>query len=84
MLREEAFTTDAKTIRVMTAFMLRGPSTDRTAQNFQPDLVIWRGNAYVVRTLEDFSQFGAGMVIAECSSINYVDNAPSAAPLPGF
>src|ERR1700678_1813650 len=81
MLREEAFTSATKTIRVMTTFMLRGPSKDPTMQNFQPDLVLWRGDSYIVRTLEDFSRYGAGMIIAECSSIDYVDNAPHAPPL---
>lgn len=81
MLREEAFTSATKTIRVMTTFMLRGPSRDPTMQNFQPDLVVWRGDSYIVRTIDDFSRYGAGMIIAECSSIDYVENAPSAPPL---
>ena len=78
MLREEAFSLAEKTIRVMTSFMLRGPSKDPTLQNFQPDIVVWRGNSYIVRTIDDYSRFGAGIVIADCSSIDYVDAAPRA------
>ena len=81
MLRVEAFSIAEKTIRVTTTFMLRGPSKDVTMQNFQPDIVIWKGDSYVVRALDDFSQYGAGMVTAECSSIDYVDSPPSAPPV---
>lgn len=82
MLREDAFTYAQKTIRVTTSFPLRGPSKDSTAQNFQPDIVTWRGDSYIVRTIEDFSKYGPfGMVTAECSSIDYVENAPHAPPL---
>lgn len=78
MLREEAFTTDQKTIQVITTFKLRGPAKDKyTQQNYQPDIVVWNGDNYLVRTLQDYSKYGAGMVVAECSSIDYVDNAPS-------
>lgn len=78
LLREEAFTTDQKTINVITTFMLRGPSKDKwTGQIYQPDIVVWRGDNYIVRTLQDYSQFGAGMVVAECTSIDYVENAPT-------
>jgi hypothetical protein len=76
MLREEAFTAGQNTIQVITAFMLRGPSRDGwTGQNFQPDIVVWKGGKYIVRVLSDYSQYGAGMVVAECSSIDYVENA---------
>lgn len=82
ILREEAFTTDEKAIRVTTSFMLRGPSKDPTMQNFQPDIIMWRGNSYIVRTIADFSKYGPfGMITAECSSIDYVENAPRAPPL---
>lgn len=78
MLREEAFSVAEKTIRVTTSFILRGPSKDKTLQNYQPDLVLWRGDAYIVRTIGDFSQYGRGMMTAECSSIDYVETTPIA------
>src|SRR5579871_6678910 len=65
--REDAFQTEAKTITVVTAFLLRGPSTNPAGQNFQPDIVVWRGDSYVVRSLNDYSRYGAGLVEAECS-----------------
>lgn len=76
LLREEAFETGANTIRVITTFRLRGVS-QAVGQNYQPDLVVWKGNSFIVRTVEDYTQYGAGMVVAECSSIDFVDQAPT-------
>jgi hypothetical protein len=78
IVRAEAYSTRAAAIRVTTTFMLRGPSKDVTNQNFQPDIVIWKGGSFEVATLDDFSQYGAGMVTVECVAIDYVPNAPSA------
>lgn len=77
LLREEAFQTNDKTIRVLTSFRLRGPSKSAVLQNYQPDIIVWKGDNFVVRTLEDYTQYGAGMVDAECSSIDLVDQAPT-------
>lgn len=77
LLREEALQTQAKTIHVVTTFLLRGESRDAAGNSFQPDLVLWKGDYYLVRLLSDFSQYGAGMVEAECSSFDYRDLAPA-------
>lgn len=77
LLRQEAFQTEEKTIRVTTDFHLRAASKDETGQGYQPDIVIWNGDAYLVRVINDFSNYGRGMVTAECSSIDYVDEAPA-------
>lgn len=74
LMREEAFQTRTKTIKVYTNFMLRSASKAIT-QTYQPDLVLWKGDYYLVVTAEDFSQYGVGMVEAECSSVDYQDYA---------
>lgn len=84
LVREEAFQTQAKTIKVTTKFRLRGVSKDAGALNYQPDIVVWKGNNYLVRTVDDYTQYGAGMVEAECSSIDLVDQAPGEAAVEPF
>ena len=74
LLREEAFQTQSRAITIVTKFGLRGPSKDQgqtNAQLFQPDVVLWLGNHYQVRTIESFAQFGAGFVQADCIAIDY-------------
>lgn len=60
------------TIVVHTQFRLRGE-----APGVKPDLVIWHGNRYLVNKANDWSDFGAGFIMAECSSIDFVDQAGS-------
>ena len=73
LLREEAFETQGNTITVVTRFALRGPSKDQghSAQVFQPDVVLWEGNHYQVRIVNNYNQFGAGWVEAECIAVDY-------------
>jgi hypothetical protein len=84
LVREEAFQTQAKSITVTTTFQLRGPAKDGFGNTYQPDLVAWKGDNFIVRSVSDFSQYGAGMVQADCTSIDLVDQPPShttAAPI---
>jgi len=79
LVREEAFSTQTNTIKVITPFMLRGPSKDKARgarRNFQPDLIEWNGSFYVVSTIDNFGAFGQGMCSADCMSIDYTDDAP--------
>ena len=76
LLREQAFQAQAKSIQVVTTFRLRGASQSG-GQNYQPDLVIWKGDSYTVWTVEDYTQYGAGMVVAECMSQDFIDQAPT-------
>lgn len=81
LVREEAYQTETKTIKVITDFLLRGPTKDKSQPQgatvtFDPDIVIWRGDSYVVKSIDDYSQYGIGMVQAECASVDYVDQAP--------
>lgn len=75
LVREEGFQTQTKTIKVITPTLLRG-TAKYAGQKFDPDIVLWRGDYYVVRTVEDYSQYGVGMIEAECSSTDYVEQPP--------
>lgn len=63
---EQHFT---KSISVVTPFRLRGE-----ANGYQPDIVVWRGDNYLVKSLGDYSR--SGWVWAECESIDFLDNPP--------
>ena len=65
-----------KALSVVTVFRLRGASKEAQGYSFQPDLILWKGDYYIVQDLSDYSQFGAGMVQANCSTFDYVDQAP--------
>lgn len=80
LLREETFQVQAKTIRVCTTFRLRGVAEQANGASYQPDLVLWNGDFFVVRTIDDYTPYGAGMIEAECSSIDYQDEPPALGP----
>lgn len=69
--REQSFSAQDKTIRVITTFKLTGASKDIDQQDFQPDLIFWKNGYYIVDKVEDFSQYGAGIVSADCTAIDY-------------
>lgn len=54
-----------KTISVVTKFSLQGPSPD-----YNPDLIVWAGDTYVVRNIEDWSRYGRGYIRAVAGSID--------------
>lgn len=80
LVREEAYEAQLESILVITPFRLRGPSKDNQGNSFQPDIVLWNGNSFVVRTLKDWTSYGAGQVEAECISVDLVQLAPGEAP----
>lgn len=55
-------------INVVTRVQLRGP-----AAGGKPDVVVWRGDNYVVSQIEPYPQFGRGFVQARCESMDAVD-----------
>lgn len=59
-------------IEVHTKFLLRGVSS-----GFQPDIVVWNGDQFVVNKVHNYSKYGAGFVQADCSSMDHTDNPPS-------
>jgi hypothetical protein len=73
LARDDAYQTQAKAIRVITAARLRGASKqDSDGSVYQPDVISWKGDFYVVKSLDDYSQYGAGLVVAECVSLSFV------------
>lgn len=80
LAREDAYATQSKSIRVVTSFALRGPSKDRgpggQEVQYLPDVVVWGGDFYVPVSISDYSQFGAGFVEADCTSMDFVDQVP--------
>ena len=69
--RTHDFATGHKSIIVITDMTLR-PQT----LGFVPDLVTWRGNNYLVQTLDDFTNLGRGFVQAFCTSQDLQDAPP--------
>lgn len=66
-----------RNISVVTQFRLRGPAIGKGGQNFQPDLIKWQGDHYVVSYLDPYTNFGSGFVEAVASSIDFIDKAPA-------
>lgn len=57
-------------LHVVTRVQLHGP-----AANAKPDVIVWRGNHFVVTQIEPYPQFGRGFSQARCESIDSVDQA---------
>lgn len=75
MARTEDYDAAANTIQIITMTRLRSVSQDQGGNQFAADIVTWKGNSYVVKTVEDFSQYGAGYVRAVATSQDFVDQA---------
>lgn len=78
--RDEAYDVKAKTLEVVTQFRLRGVSASG-GQNYKPDRVLWAGDCYEVRSIDNWTAFGGGFVRAECVQIDYVGE-PGGSPPP--
>ncbi len=57
---------------IVTKFRLRGPAKDGSTQ-YQPDLITWEGDSYVVKTIDPYPQYGAGFIQAIVGSMDSVD-----------
>jgi hypothetical protein len=64
-----------KTISVVTKFRLRGVSKVGSAE-YAPDLILWNGDYFKVIVVEDYSRYGLGWIQAQCTSEDFVDQAP--------
>jgi hypothetical protein len=71
LVRQTDYQLGRKTLTIVTPYRLQ-----MAAPGYQPDLVLYRGNQYVVSAIEDFSQYGAGFIVAEVSSILAIDAPP--------
>lgn len=54
----------SKAIAIVTRFALRGETEDAGQQDFQPDIVFWHGNNFLIILVEDYSNYAAGFVRA--------------------
>ena len=67
-------------LNVYTRFRLRSVSkTEADDVNYQPDVIIWNGDHFLVALTNDYSHYGAGFMHAECEAIDMIDNAPDGA-----
>jgi galactose-6-phosphate isomerase len=71
LVRKDDHQRAAKTLTVVTPFRLH-----MSAPGMQPDLILYRGNTFIVSAVRDYTQFGAGFIEAECSSIEAQDLPP--------
>lgn len=71
LIREDGYTTATKTLMVITRLFLRNASEDVNGIKWQPDLIFWQDDYFVVKDLDDYSQFGVGMVKADCMAFEY-------------
>lgn len=62
-------------LEVHTPFRLRSASRSGGV-TYQPDILVWNGDDYIVNKVQDWSRYGAGWVQADCSSIASTDAAP--------
>lgn len=60
-----------KAITIDTQFRLQGPST-----GYKADQILWHGSHFVVRVVDDYSQYGTGFVHAIAASIDAMDAPP--------
>lgn len=58
---------------LVTKARLLGPSQSAAGVKYKPDLVVWQGNSYIVKTMEPYTQYGAGFVQAIVGSIDMLD-----------
>lgn len=77
-----------KAITIVTRFALRGVSRDGT-QDYQPDLIVWNRNNYIVANVEDYGRYGVGFIQVICTLYDSVSappvtgvNTQSGLPLP--
>jgi hypothetical protein len=78
--RNDKFSTSQKSLSVITRFLLRDQ-----VRHALPDIIIWHGDEYLVDSLEDATNYGAGFVEAGCSSIDLQNASPgkvTATPAP--
>ncbi|MDB5448419.1 MAG: putative phage head-tail adaptor [Phenylobacterium sp.] len=65
-------------IQVHTPFRLRSASKDPVSGLvYQPDIIVWGGDRFVVNKVQDFSRYGRGFLQADCSSQDLIDVAAS-------
>ena len=73
--RKDDYQSMSRSISIVTKFRMQGEVTGA-----QPDIVVWRGDSYVVRSIDLYPQFGPGFVQVECTSMDRTDVAMPGTP----
>ena len=74
--RAEAQVT-TKSITIITRFALRSEAQDANDNSvYQPDVVLWRGDQFLVVHIEDYSNYAHGFVKATAESMDITDQPP--------
>jgi hypothetical protein len=61
-----------RNMSMVTSFALRGPAQVEGTQ-FKPDIVVWRGNEYLVKQVGPYPQFGPGFIQAIMGSVEIIE-----------
>lgn len=77
LVREEAYQTQQSAIQVVTRYRLRGAGVSGDGKTWSPDIVVWKGGQYLVRVAQDYTQFGAGFVRADCVGFDPQQGVPT-------
>lgn len=75
--RHDGYQTTQRAISIVTKFHIQGEVTGK-----QPDIIVWKGDQYVVKAIDYYHQFGDGFVQVECVSMDKTD-AELVNPAPG-
>ena len=78
VIRDAAFIAMSNAIHVVTTFRLQGPA-GYGGETYQPDVIVWHGGNYIVKTLNELTNYGGGFVEADCMSIDLVSPGPAGA-----
>jgi hypothetical protein len=72
LLREPSFTSREKYIQVITPWFITGGGVDALNNLYQPDLVLWKNNLYIVKAAQDYSKYGTGFIVAQCEIFDWI------------
>lgn len=67
--------TMTKSLTIITEFPLQGPA-EVIGTEYQPDVILWNDDNYVLVKLEDWSRYADGFVKATCESYDLIDSPP--------
>lgn len=80
LIREDSYDAQADSIVVVTTYRLQGVAKGAAKTQYKPDIIFWQNNFYEVISPNNWSQFGAGMIEVEATSIHNIDGPPSSLP----
>lgn len=71
LTRADAFASQQQSIKVFTRFRLRQQGGSVNNVGYLPDIILWADGSYLVRTVNDYTNFGSGYIEAECISTKW-------------